>query len=374
MNIYAGTLIWILFIGIITRKINIELSDNRIGMRYTYINALMMMGYLIFFTGLRSAGADTSAYIQGYEKLPTGNAAIGEALLEEEGLFRAFGVAIKTYISTSYQPYLFFIALISGVSVALALKEATPYLTSAMSLFVLCGYWSWMFNGCRQFLAVSGAFLATIYLTNNKTRFGDIEYILIILILSGIHTSALVLIPTYFIVQGKAFSKKTSVALIVAVFAIFFTSRFTSLLSSALEDTTYGNILSGTYYSSDDGSNPIRTIIYAVPLVLAYVDRRNIISTAPKVVQVSVNMSFMCVCVSLIANVTSGIYMGRLATYFSIYNLILIPWLMHNSNIFADRLLLRYGLYAFYGAFFIYSNYIYTHIYYQSEFLGLMVR
>ena len=373
MKIYAGTLIWILFIGIITRKINIELSDNRIGMRYTYLNALIMMAYLILFIGLRSAGADTSAYIKGYEQLPTGSAAIGEAFLEEEGLFKAFGIAIKTYISTDFQPYLFLISFISGAAVALAFKKATPYVTSSMILFVLCGYWSWMFNGCRQFLAVSLAFLATVYLADKKTKTGYVEYILIILILSGIHTSVLVLIPTYFIAQGEAFSKRTSIALIIAVFAVFFTSRFSSILSSALEDTSYGSILSGTYYNSDDGSSPIRTLIYAVPLALAYFDRRNILETAPKVIQLSVNMSFLCVCVSLIANVTSGIYMGRLAVYFSIYNLVLIPWLMHNSKIFADRQLLKSGLYVLYSAFFIYSNYIYSHIYYQSEFLGLTV-
>ena len=314
---------------------------------------------------MRSAGADPAAYIHSYNHLPVGWQYIKEALGHNEGLFEAFGILIKTCISEKYYPYLFLIAIISGWAFTNTIRKNSSYFTSSMMLFMLSGTWVWMINGIRQFLAATLAFAASRLIVERKT----LLYIIIILLLSGIHTSVLVLIPIYFLVVGKPFTKKMTLMLGIAVFAVLFTEQFTVILSKTIENTEYTAFTESQTWIHDDGSNVLRTLVFSVPVVLALIDRKNIRENAPPIICVSVNMSIICVCFSIIANVTSGILVGRIPIYFSLYNYILLPWLVNNSAVFGSgsKKLIKFFMYAFYLIFCILN----TNIYYHSDLLHL---
>lgn len=369
MIIYTCSLLWVLLICSIGRYEKVALGDGSVERHATKATALCAMAYFVFFIGLRSAGADTHAYIHSYDQYEPGIRNIMDAFSYEEGLFEAFGIAVKTFISDSYYPYLFLIALISGVALVNTLRKYTPYFKTAMILFVLEGTWSWMINGIRQFLAVTLAFSALGLILRRKW----LLYCTIVFVLTRIHSSAIILIPVYFLVQGRAFAPKTLLMIALAIFAIVFTGSFTDVMDDALSLTAYSDMTTNTYFLENDGSNPIRTLIFAVPVVLALMDKENIQKNAPPVIHLCVNMSIICVCVSAIANVTSGIYVGRLPIYFSVYNLILLPWLVHNTHVM-DANTMTGLMYAFYGAYYIYANYIQGRGYYQSDLLGLFIR
>ena len=323
-----------------------------------FLEILVTMGPLIFFLGLRSAGSDTAAYISSFKELPSGWSALFSPSTYEgvqEWLFRALGVFCKT-VSDDYHLYLFVIALISGLLVAVTMRRYSERLYPwVMLLFLLGGTYSWMFNGIRQFLAVSILFAATPLLVERRT----VAYILVAIVASFIHSSAIMMVIIPFLVQGQAWNKRTIATLAVAIFAILATSRFIGVVTDLTGYSTDAEIT-----SSDDGSSFLRTILYAVPLVLAYVKRKEIEEQGTPFINLCINMTFLCVVLSLVANVTYGIYFGRLPIYFSLYGLILLVWLVGRTQVEKRRLLV-FGLAMIYIALFLRQG----NTYYYSDLL-----
>ena len=75
----------------------------------------------------------------------------------------------------------------------------------------------------------------------------------------------------------------------------------------------------------DYGVNPIRVLVSSVPLVLAFISRETLKEQDDKLINICVNMSVITTGVMLLAAVTSGITVGRMGIYTSLYNLILLP-------------------------------------------------
>ena len=369
MIIYTGALIWVLLIYVCNNNGVLALDEKQ---DVTREQAFLAMFYLVFFIGLRSAGADTAVYIKNYSEYPIGLGTAIKVLFDfktEETLFGAYGIAMKTLFGNNYTPYLFGIAAVSGFAVAKCLHKYSDGFFTSMILFILWGTWTWMFNGIRQFLAVAITFLGLKLIDEDE----PIKYIIVALIASRIHTSALMMIPVYFLIRSEPWKAKTVATILLAVFAVVFSNRFLGVLGTITEGTEYGNILTNTYFLSDDGSNPIRTVLYAIPTALAFIHRDEIERNAPDVIKICVNMSIICVCVSAIANVTSGIYIGRLPIYFSVYNMILIPWIFCHTEM-RERQGWIPGIILLYLSEYVYEYYFRSHIYYTSNVLHLFVR
>lgn len=367
MVIYVGMVLWILFLGAVCRKRMVLNSvTGQTEYSATSLQAFLSMAIVVFFIGLRSSGADTGAYISGFQSLPTGISSIIETIKngESEAGFAVFGILVKTFLSEDFHVYLFLIAAISGFCVVYALKKYSQYFTTSMLLFMLMGTFTWMINGIRQFLAVSIAFAAVGLILKRKM----IPYILLILFLTTIHTSVILLLPIYFIVEGEAWNKRTMLVLGLSIAVIFFTTRFTSFLDSALVGTNYEGAVD--QFAMDDGSNPIRTMINAVPVVIAFVNRRTVKQKGSAMINVCINMSIIGVALSIVANVTSGILMGRLPIYFTIYNLILLPWLVYETcGKFRD--IIYFAMIVCYAFSFYYENFVTNHYYYASDILHM---
>ena len=369
MIIYTGALIWVLLIYLYNNNGVIALDEKQ---EVTEGQAYLAMFYLVFFIGLRSAGADTAAYLRSYSQYPTGFGTALRILLDfrtEETLFVAFGIIMKTLFGNNYTPYLFSIAAISGFAVAKCLYKYSEGFFTSMMLFILWGTWTWMFNGVRQFLAVAVIFGGLRFIEEDE----PIKFIVTVLIASRIHTSALMMIPVYFLIRGEPWRAKTVVTILLAVFAVIFSNGFLGVLGSIAGGTDYGNILTNSYFLSDDGSNPIRTVLYAIPMVLAFIVRDTIEREAPDVIKICVNMSIVCVCISAIANVTSGIYIGRLPIYFSVYNMILLPWIFCHTDI-RERHGWIPGIMLLYILEYVYEYYVRGGVYYASNALNLYIR
>ena len=369
MIIYTGALIWVLLIYIYNNNGVIALDEKQ---NVTRKQAFLAMFYLVFFIGLRSTGADTAAYIKNYSGYPIGLGTAVKVLFDfktEETLFEAYGIAMKTLFGSNYTPYLFGIAAISGFAVAKCLHKYSEGFFTSMILFILWGTWTWMFNGIRQFLAVAITFLGLKLIDEDE----PIKYIIVVLIASRIHTSALMMVPVYFLIRSEPWKAKTVATILLAVFAVIFSNGFLGVLGSIAGGTDYGNILTNSYFLSDDGSNPIRTVLYAIPMVLAFIVRDTVQREAPDVIKICVNMSIVCVCISAIANVTSGIYIGRLPIYFSVYNMILLPWIFCHTDI-RERNGWIPGIMLLYLVEYVYEYYVRGGIYYASDVLNLYIR
>lgn len=367
MIIYIGMIFWILFVSGVCRKKRVQ---NKITgekeYRATFLCAMLSMGIIVFFIGLRSAGADTHAYIKMFNDLPVGIENIKNVIRSDVGEkgFEIFGIFIKTFISQDYHVYLFIIAAISGFCIASVLRRYSAYFTTSMILFMLAGTFTWMINGIRQFLVASIAFFSVDLILKKR----PILYILLILLLSTIHTSAIILLPVYFIVRGEAWNKRTMIVLGVSVLIIFFATRFTSFLDSALVGTQYEGAVE--QFATDNGSNPIRVLINMVPIILAFINRKIVKEKGSVFINVCINMSIMGVALSLISMVTSGVLMGRLPIYFNIYNLILLPWLV-KKTCGKYRKLVYTAMIMCYTFLFLYENFYVLNFYYVSDILHM---
>ena len=208
-----------------------------------------------------------------------------------------------------------------------------------------------MFNGIRQFLAVAVWFACFPLLLKRKY----ISLVIIILVLSTIHGSALLLLPMIFIVQGKAWNKKTMFFIVCVLLAIIFVDRFTTILDDMLVSTQYEDLVSSEVWQQDDGTSLIRVLVYAVPTVLALVGRKQIKAADNKIINVCVNMSLLSTGIYLVSMFTSGILIGRLPIYFSLYNYILLPWEIENIFTVRSRKLLYPLMIGTYFVFYYYQ-------------------
>ena len=116
------------------------------------------------------------------------------------------------YINNKYiLIYLFIISLLlniifHGLSLLFVYRKYSPeYLVSIFLFIASADYISWMFNGIRQFTAVTLIFAATTLILKKKY----LPVLLIVLLASTVHQSALLMIPFILIAYGKAWNKKT---------------------------------------------------------------------------------------------------------------------------------------------------------------------
>ena len=134
----------------------------------------------------------------------------------------------------------------------------------------------------------------------------------------------LLVIPAIFIANTKPWSY-TSVFIICAVLLIsLYAAQFTDLLSDLLAETQYDGITN--QFLSDDGTNLLRVLVYSIPTLLSLIFRRQLLSQNNHLINFCINMSIISMGFYIISMFTSGIYIGRIPIYFSLYNYILLPY------------------------------------------------
>src|SRR5690625_5857440 len=122
----------------------------------------------------------------------------------------------------------------------------------SLYVYITGGLFLVSMNGIRQVLAAAIAFNAIHFLIKRNW----LGYTLIIILASFFHQSALILLPIYFIVRLKEWSKMTAIMLTAAVLIVLGYELFSELLFQAIEDTQYGHYRT----FSEGGANKLREI------------------------------------------------------------------------------------------------------------------
>ncbi len=338
-------------------KYNSKISDDMYynSQRVGIIGGLLSFAVLIFFIGVRSYVADTSAYIFSFENSVNTLADIPTILRSDEKgvLFQAYMVFFKNCISNNYTDWLMSLAIFHGFAVSHFFGKYSEDFGFSSYLFIASGAFTWMQNGIRQFTAACVILLAIDFLFKKRR----IIFCLFVIIAFYIHTTAIIWLVFAFIVQGEVLNKKVIFAIIGAVLCVVFVDAFTNVLTGALENTNYAGATE--QFEEDDGVNPITTLIYAIPVIIAFWKRKFILTLErPMYIDVMINMSCVATAVSLIGNFTSGILFGRLPVYFSLGNFIVLPWLINNCFDNNNKSIMKFCCYAGYFAYFLYYMYI----------------
>ena len=376
MQVYWFMLGWVILFGILSQVtakrvcVGQNLDGDIYESRVNLFMAFVTFAVIIFFAGARSYVADTNAYIKMFNDYPLFQNAHDVIFAEgvREPGFRLFSILIKTFISDNYTVWLSIIAVISGICVMIPLYKYSCNFGVSAFLFMASCQFTWMFNGMRQFMVAAIMFACTGLILKNKT----LPYIIIVCVLSTVHQSALLLIPMYFIAQGEPWNKRTLLFIGCIVLAMLFTSKFTNLLTDVVEQTDYATSVN-EFKATDDGTNPIRILVESIPIILAFIYRNRIKDKLTPIIKLSINMSLIASGLYIISKVaSSGILLGRLPIYFSMYNLILLPWLLKNIFDKKEKNLIYYIMILCYFAFFYYQMVIaWNGMGYVSEVLNL---
>ena len=330
---YIFTLIWPAVVALLynmtgAKKVPVrvlEKNEPRVGWGW----ALLLSIPLIIIAAQRGYFADTTAYIKSFQSMPDSISEIRNYMMtvQKDELFSFVSVLIKVFITKNYEVYLGILATFQMLVLGKIFRKYSTDFFMSMFLFIAStDYLSWMFNGLRQFTAVCIILLAFNFILSKKYLFA----ILIILFASFFHGSALLVIPFVFIVQGKAWNKKTILFLFGVIIAVAFVDQFTNILDSALADTQYKNVVSDWSEFKDDGTNFLRVLVYSVPAIISLYGRKKIQKANDPLINICTNMSIASAGIYIVSMFTSGIYIGRLPIYFSLFSYILLPWELNN--------------------------------------------
>lgn len=313
--------------------------------------AFVPIFYLVAFTVPRS---DTVLYMRTYKNMPTSvEYLIHNIMTSETGHgFKIFEWIIKNVSNGSESAFRIILAMLHSIPVLYVFRKYSRDYILSLYLFVATGcHIGWMMNGLRQFLAVSIIMAATPLMLKKKY----IPLIGVILLATTVHSSAILMLPVVFIVQGKPFNRKTMCFIGIAIIMMYIFSQNASLMDSMLESTEYAGTMENAKEMGDDGTNPIRVLVNSVPTLLALLGKRHINKEDDPIINLCVNMSVITTGLYLVSMVTSGIMIGRLPIYTSLYSLVLMPYLVKRIFKPESGRLVIIAMVILYFAYYLYS-------------------
>lgn len=326
--------------------------------------ALLSMGYIVFWAALRSGFVDTRAYILSYEFISTGwdNAVrVFESSAKSPG-WEFIQIIFKTCVSRDFHWWLAAIAVASGIPLMVTLRRTSVNYLYSIFLFISTLTFSWLFNGIRQFLVAALLFGCYKLILDRRTA----KFIIIVLLCSLLHKSALIILPAYFLVNSKPFGAKMMIFVLAVSSCAISVAPLMESMETVLADTAYAANLE--QFAEDDGVHPLRVLLESIPVILAFIRRKKIAEKNNAFVNLCVNMSTVAAGIYFVGMFTSGIMIGRLPLFFSLYNLILIPYIFTYVYTGMKKIMYAGGTLVYLAFYFVMTQA--GSYYYISDILG----
>lgn len=347
-------LFWMFFAAVLGHTAGMHRRENVLGKeerRATWTYAVIVMLPLIAMATTRPNGfGDTWAYIIDYRSIPSFLSGKLDYIRAhpKDTSFYALGALVSVFAGAHFRYFFLLLAVIQGYALMKVYRKYSEDYWLAIFVFVAStDYLSWMYNGIRQFLAVA----VTLHAFEPIVKKRYIKAAVIIVFASLFHRSALLMLPVMFIVQGRPWNWKTMLIMAGTVVVMSASGVFTDTLDYALANTQYQNVVSDWRAGADNGTNPLRVLVYSVPTILSLFCRQKIIRSKDRVVRVACNMGIMSTAIYLVSMVTSGIFVGRLPIYCSLYaNGILLPWEL--KHVFG-RAMRGFAMFCYVGFYFL---------------------
>lgn len=335
-------LLWIGLVALVAYSAKLKRKETVLGQeteRYSLLFAVITFLPVFLFVSFGEIRSDVWAYLGGFDKLsPSINEVFQNWWTDKGPGFTLIEVIIKQIFGNNRDAFRIVFALMQSIPLVLIYRKYSEDYVFSIFLFIAMGnYNGWMMNGLRQFAAACIIFAATPLLIKKKI----VPTILIILLAMTIHTSAMMMIPIALVVWFEPWKKGILISFIVFVVALFVFVNNTDMISEEI-------------LKQDNGANPIRIVISAIPVVIAFIGRKKIAANNNPLINICVNMSVFTMLIYVVATFTNGIGTGRLPVYTGLFNLILIPYLA--TNVFDERVSKNIKLFfvLFYVAYFFY--------------------
>lgn len=287
--------------------------------------AFILIGYIVFWAAVRNGVADTRVYIQSYNLLKSDVGIFDSFIRNDDGsldkapLFISYQILLKK-LGLDWHFFLGSIAVFSGLCIYYGISKFSDNVSYSVFLFITSFDFSWLFNGIRQFVVVAMFFAAFRLVVEKKF----IKFLLLVFVMYFIHSTAIILIPIYFIANMKNWNFGILVCLLMTMaLLLLFPNKINLWIDEAFSD--YGYLAA---VEDDDGVNILRVAVSLVTPVLAYIYRKDIARYNNPYINVMVNFSLITAGLYAIGYVTSGIYVGRLPIYTELFNILLLPFII----------------------------------------------
>ena len=333
---YWLPLIWMFAAGIVLSKMpkKTERLNGRTVERWYWFSALLLVLPLILWAGTRMRFGDTTAYRRKFWAAPTTFQEL-PMYMEKNSSDWAFYLLLAVCRCLGMNDDILFFLLIATIQLLCVIHTFRRYSGNywiCIFLFVAStDYFSWMFNGMRQFIAAAICFGAFGLLVRKRYW----QYAAMVILAAQFHASAYIVLPLSYLILGKALNKKTILLIVCVAASLPVIERFFPFLNVLLEDTQYSGITSDEVWSVDDGTNPIRVLVYSVPALMALVGWRYIRNCKDPMMNMCINSALLTMTIYLVSAVTSGIYVGRIPIYTTFQGYIAMPWII--DQIFEKR-------------------------------------
>lgn len=355
---YWMLLIWLLTVGLFLNVVipkTLVTVEGKSEYRWGKFSAFLLVLPYIIWAGFRTDSfGDTPVYRMSFYSVADSLSSLPSyaASQTKDAGYYVLSSLFKILISNSSVVFFLAIAAFQLFCIMKTYRKySSDYWMSIFLFIVSTDYLSYMHNGMRQFIAVCGIFACLDWIIKKEY----FKTIIVILLLSTIHQTALIMIPIIFIIQGKAFNKKTILLIFLTLIVLVGVNEFTSFLEDALKETQYNDIMTNEIMQNKTGTNILRVIVYSVPLLLSIVGKRYIDEANDSLINLCVNCSVITTALYAISAVTSGIYFGRLPIYTSLTGYILLPWLINRMFEKKSAVLVKFMMYGFYFLFFYYQ-------------------
>lgn len=337
MEVFYIALTSTFVLGLGARKFKIEEKKPLL------LFSIIIMAIFMLVSGLRSGIGDTSMYKHLYGMVVDGT-------IDKDAYEKGF-IFFLELLSKICKDSQFMIIITSIITQGLNiwfLRRYSSYFELELFMYISSGYFLTIMNGIRQGLAAALLLVGTNFLIKRKF----FPYLIITLLISTIHTSALVMIPVYFIVNNDNWSKNFVKTMVVLVILVGFGGVIMKYGIELLEGTRY------EVYSEFDegGSNIVRTLVATVPVIMAYLQRNNLRKVFPEC-DIFVNLSIINMFIMGLS-LYNWIF-ARISYYFVPYTFVLLPYIIKSIEDKSHKRLIYYTfLVAYFG--FMYVEYVVT--------------
>ena len=279
------------------------------------------------------------AYLLGYDNL-------GEIYQYDPHWDILIMLSIKLVRLFSKNTQIVFI-LWAGITMFFALRSIYKYSTMpyvSLLCYFLMGFYFMSMNVMRQSIALSILMNLVPFFNNKKNSF--LEYLVIVLIASGFHSSSIIMVFVYFLRNKKLNISGLYVKDAIVVFFLFVAKRFVYMLAAL---TPFGNYLHHSYYGVINFSLT-NLIIESSFFAIIYFVYRNAKCNEEEYFYINMfNLMFIAT--------LSGLFLPniifRIKYYLDVYMVFFVPLVIarienHNKQFLACCLLLAIGVFRFY--------------------------
>jgi len=285
------------------------------GPTWTFFD-LLAVAALIIFSGLRhNVGTDYWLYAFLFERLDTSDWSAELAASSQEVGFTTLMLVVKS-MTDAPQAIFLVVAVLTVIPTYLAIKRQSLSPALAVALYLLMAYYATSFNAVRQSLAAALLLLGWTYLGERNKRF-----VLLVLLAGSIHLTALMAAVVLVVARKWTPTFRTAVLILAAAATMGVALDRVPLVADWLSavNPRYGDYLDsgltglGAYLQ-------IAANLALLVFALQVGDRRKEMS--PRDRQMAV---YALIGVAVMFLGTQSVVIFRMAAYFSIFLVLLVP-------------------------------------------------